>query len=332
MDVLSDVLRAIRLNGAIFFDVELHSPWVTETPNAAAIAGSVMPEAQHVISFHSVLEGACWAQLVDGSKPALRLNAGDIVVFPIDDQHALSSSAGMRAPPDLAMYYRPADRALPFVIAQGGGAESCHFVCGYLGCDVRPFNPLLSALPRMFHSTESSGGGQDWLTNLVRQGVKESESGRAGGETILAKIAELMFVEVLRQHIDGLAEGSPGWLSGLRDRDVGKALRLIHGRPAAPWTLEALAREVGLSRSVFSERFAHYVAVSPMNYLARWRLQLAARLLERPGVSVAQAGSEVGYESEAAFNRAFKKYVGTPPGAWRKGRLRSSPAEAVPMA
>jgi AraC-like DNA-binding protein len=230
----------------------------------------------------------------------------------------------MRAEPDVAIYYYPHDRELPYVLNQGSGTETCHFVCGYLGCDTRPFNPFFDALPRVLHA-RGTVSGQGWLAHLVRQAVSESEGRRAGGETVLAKLAELMFVEVIRQHVDSLPKESRGWLSGLKDTHVGHALHLIHGRPAADWTLERLAREVGLSRSVFADRFTHYVSVSPMQYVGRWRMQLAARRLESPGVSIAQAGAEVGYESEAGFNRAFKKFVGVPPGAWRRGR---SPPDA----
>jgi len=130
-----------------------------------------------------------------------------------------------------------------------------------------------------------------------------------------------MFVEVIRKHIARLPEDSRGWLSALRDRHIGQAMRLIHGQPGRQWTLETLAHEVGLSRSVFADRFTHYVGLPAMQYLARWRMQLAARRLEIPGMSIAQVTTEVGYETEAAFNRSFKKYVGTPPGAWRKGRI-----------
>jgi AraC-like DNA-binding protein len=173
-----------------------------------------------------------------------------------------------------------------------------------------------------------SEAGRSWLSNMIRVAA-ETELDSAGGETMLAKLAEQMFVEVVRKHIAGLPEDSQGWLSGLRDAHIGHALRLIHGRPADDWTLEGLAREAGLSRSVFADRFTHYVGVSPMQYIGRWRMQLAAQRLKVPGVSVSQAGAEVGYASEAAFNRAFKKYVGTPPGAWRRGRTTSVIAEPL---
>ena len=327
MEILSDVLRAVRLSGAIFFDVEATSPWIAETPPMAEIAGSVMPEAEHVIGFHAVLSGSCWAELGDRSVPALHLGAGDVIILPAGARHSLCSAPGMHAEPDLAAYYRPSDRPLPFVLQKGGGgAEGARFVCGYLGCDAKPFNPLLDALPDVIHA-RGQADGPGWAAQLIRMALGESRSRGAGSEIVLARLSELLFVEVLRRHLATLPEDSRGWLAGLRDRHVGAALRLIHGRPNETWTLEGLAREVGLSRSVFAERFTHYVHMAPMHYLGRWRLQLAARHLERPGVNIARVAQEVGYESEAAFNRAFKKLMGTPPGVWRKTRRALDGAE-----
>lgn len=324
MDVLSDVLKAVRLTGAVFFERHLHAPWVGESPPSAAIASMVMPEAEHVISFHAILSGSCWAGLTGNSDSSIRFNAGDIVIYPMGDANVLSSAQGMRGLPDLQDYARPKDRPLPIVTRlDNDSADYCHLVCGYFGCDARPFNPLLEALPRMLLS-QMSAAAQGWLSNLLRLAAEEAGRGGAGSESLLARLAELMFVEVVRQYIIHLPEESKGWLSGLKHRQVGHALRLIHGNPERPWTLAELAREVGLSRSVFADRFAHYVGVSPMHYLGRWRMQLAVRHLATPGISVAQVGAEVGYESEAAFNRAFKKHVGVPPGSWR--RSKSSPA------
>jgi AraC-like DNA-binding protein len=232
----------------------------------------------------------------------------------------LSSAPGMRGLPDLQEYARPKDQPLPIVTRlDNQGADYCHLVCGHFGCDARPFNPLLEALPRMLLS-QMPAAAPSWLASLLRVATEEAGRGGAGSESLLAKLAELMFVEVVRQYITHLPDDSKGWLSGLKNRHIGHALRLIHGQPQRHWTLSELAHEVGLSRSVFADRFAHYVGVSPMHYLGRWRMQLAIRHLSIPGVSVAQAGAEVGYESEAAFNRAFKKYVGVPPGSWRKGK------------
>jgi AraC-like DNA-binding protein len=319
MDVLSDVLKAVRLTGAIFFERHLHAPWVGESPASAAIASMVMPGAGHVISFHAILSGSCWAGLVGSSDSSKRFSAGDIVIYPMGDANVLSSAPGMRGLPDLQDYVRPKDRPLPIVTRlDNEGADYCHLVCGYFGCDVRPFNPLLEALPRMLLS-QMSASAQSWLSNMLRVAAEEAGRGGSGSESLLARLAELMFIEVVRQHITHLSDDSKGWLSGLKQRHVGHALRLIHGQPEKPWTLVELAREVGLSRSIFADRFVQYVGVSPMHYLGRWRMQLAIRHLSIPGVSVAQAGSVVGYESEAAFNRAFKKYVGITPGSWRKG-------------
>lgn len=329
MDVLSDVLAAVRLTGAIFFDSTFHSQWVAEAPRASSIAHKVMPNTQYVFYFHTLLEGTCWAELTDDSIEPIRLLAGDVIAFPMDDAHVLCSTIGMRAEPELAIYVHPIDRQLPYVINQGSGAESCRFVCGYLGCDVQPYNPFIRSLPRVLHSRGVARQG--WLAHLVRHAVSETECHHAGGETVLAKLAELLFIEIIRQHIDDLPMESRGWLSGLKHPQIGHALRLIHGRPADDWTIERLAREVGLSRSVFADRFTHFACVTPMQYLARWRMQLAARRLETPGISVAQAGAEVGYESEAAFNRAFKKIVGTPPGSWRRERTYRAGAPILPI-
>jgi AraC-like DNA-binding protein len=320
VDVLSDVLRAVRLTGAIFFDVEQSAPWVAETPAATVIASNVMPEAEHVIMFHVVTSGGCWAEILDGSIPPIRMTAGDIIVVPMGDPHVLCSTPGLRAEPNLDLYYRPTDRQLPFFLKPGGGGgEPSCFVCGYLGCDARPFNPVLQGLPRLLHARAAEGAG--CMAQLIRLAVDETATRRSGGETVLSKVAELMFVDVVRRHIDTLPSDSGSWLSGLRDNYVGAALALMHGQPAESWTIERLAREVGLSRSGFADRFAHFVQDSPMHYLTRWRMQLATRLLERPGIGMAQVAAEVGYDSEAAFNRAFKKCVGVPPGSWRKNRL-----------
>jgi AraC-like DNA-binding protein len=289
-----------------------------------------MPEAEHVIAFHVLLEGTCWMSLPT-TNSCVRLLAGDVIIMPSGEIGVASSAPGMRAEEvDLAIYDRPTDRPLPVVMKMAvGGPPTCRLVCGFLGCDARPFNPLLAALPPIMHAplSEASRG---WISSMFRMAAEETELGSPGGEAMLARLAELMFVEVLRKYIDQLPDDSRGWLSALRDHKVGQAMRLIHGQPARAWTIDALAREVGLSRSVFAHRFTNYVGASPMHYLGRWRMQLAARRLETPGVSVAQVGAEFGYESEAAFNRAFKKFVGTPPGTWRKAREAPGAINALP--
>ena len=316
-DVLSDVLRAVRLRGAVFFDFDLTSPWVAEAPPSREIAGRVMPGAQRVIEFHLIASGACWGHAV-GQEP-IRLRQGDLIVFPQGDAHVLSSARGMRAAPELSMFARPSTPLPLFYELGGGGPERARIVCCFLGCDERPYNPLLAALPRVIHLRAAgphADGGR--LGSLLGMAVTESRSGRAGAENVLERLSELMFVETIRQHLESLPAAETGWLAGLRDPVVGEALAALHREPREPWTVEGLARAVGASRSVLAERFTALVGQPPMLYLALWRMQLAARLLADGG-RLAEVADAVGYESEAAFGRAFKRLVGEAPGTWRRG-------------
>jgi AraC-like DNA-binding protein len=314
-DVLSDVLRAVRLTGAVYFDFELSSPWVAEAPPSQEIAAIVMPGAQRVIEYHVIARGSCWGQAVGGEP--LRLREGDLIMFPRGDAHVLSSAPGMRALPNMAMFARP---STPLPIAYelgGGGGERARIVCCFLGCDERPYNPLLAALPTVIHLPADASG----LATLLPIAVAESGSSRAGRENVLARLSELMFVEAVRRYLENLPPAERGWLAGLRDAVAGQALAAMHDAPAEPWTVERLARLVGLSRSVFAERFTEIVGQPPMQYLALWRMQIASRLLADGG-HVAEVARAVGYESEAAFSRAFKKLVGQAPATWRKGVSR----------
>ncbi|KHL10549.1 AraC-like DNA-binding protein [Mumia flava] len=322
MDVLSDVLLSVRLTGAVFFDVDARSPFVTQSPSVASLHREVLPGAEHVIAFHVVTEGTCWAEIVAPGEAPVALKAGDMVAFPGGDANVMASAPGMRGAPDPSLYQRPPDRTLPFPLrmSRRSTADRTRFVCGFLGCDSRPFNPLLDSLPRIVHSPVSSQSRQ-WVAGLIDAAVQTSDrEAGAGREALLAKLAELMFVEALRSHLAQLGEDERGWLAGVRQPQVGEALRLIHGRPADPWTLERLAHEVGMSRSSFADQFTTYVRIPPMRYLSRWRLQIAARLLKSGTVTVAQAATAVGYQSEASFNRAFKREVGSAPGEWRRRR------------
>jgi AraC-like DNA-binding protein len=207
---------------------------------------------------------------------------------------------------------------LPFVVVEGGGGpEQLDLVCGFLGCDAHPFNPLLTALPRLLPLRRASAGS-DPLNRLVDLTIAESEARRAGGECVRLRLSELMFVEVVRRFLAELSPQHTGWLSGLRDPVVGRALALLHDRPGDPWTLERLARHAGLSRSALAERFTHLVGDPPMHYLACWRMQAAARLLADGRAKVSAVALQVGYDSEAAFSRAFKKMTGVSPAAWRR--------------
>jgi AraC-like DNA-binding protein len=318
-DALSDVLRAVRLTGAVFFTVDVSPPWSAPVPGAGALAPIIMPSAQHLISYHLVTSGGWWA-IPAGGAP-VRLETGDVIVFPGGAPHVMCSDP--KVPPGAAFDVRqiPPPQQWPYrIVGDTPGRERLGLVCGFLGCDVRPFNPLLAALPATMVVSDRNGANDGWLGQFVRLAVAEVGGKRAGGESVLGRLSELMFVEAVRRHIDSLPAEQTGWLAGLRDRSIGHALTLLHGGPAHPWTLEELAHEVGMSRSSLADRFLHFVGQPPMQYLARWRMQVASGLLANGGTSLAEIATEVGYASEAAFSRAFKKVVGEPPAAWRRQR------------
>ncbi|HEY4078243.1 MAG TPA: AraC family transcriptional regulator [Rhizomicrobium sp.] len=319
VDTLSDVLQAVRLRGAVFFDVEASAPWVAETPAAKIVAPEVMPDAEFVIEYHVVTSGSCWASVIGHDIAPVHLMAGDVVAFPQGDAHVMSSAPGMRGEPDMGPFRFRDSAQLPLLMnLDGGGEERTHLVCGFLGCDSRPFNPLLESLPRILHVRIADRGG--WLNTFTQFAVMEANEKRAGGNSILSKLGELMFLDLVRRYIETLPDESSGWLAGLKDGHVGRALNLMHAQPNRDWTLDGLSREVGLSRSSFAERFAAMIGIPPMQYLQRWRLQAAASRLSESAASMAVIATEAGYESEAAFSRAFKKAVGMPPAEWRKSK------------
>lgn len=320
MDVLSDVLRTVRLTGAVYFLVEARAPWEIAMPDGGALAPVVLPGAQHVISYHMVTSGSCWGRLLPDGSPA-RLDAGDVLVFPHGDPYVLSIGPDHGrgpAPVEVVEFMRAMARGqLPFtVVEDGGGAEAIQLVCGFLGCDVRPYNPLLATLPRLLHLRRAESG-DDALARLVDLTVAESRETRAGTDCMRLRLSELMFVELLRRHLGSAIGPQAGWLAGLRDAVVGRALALLHEQPARAWTLHRLAREAGLSRSALAERFSRFVGRPPMQYLTGWRMQLAARRLADGNAKVAAVALEVGYDSEAAFSRAFRRATGMPPAEWR---------------
>jgi AraC-like DNA-binding protein len=318
MDVLSEILQTLRLSGAVFFSVRTADPFVAETPPMDKIGAAVMPEAEHVIPYHIMLRGSCWVEMLDGSAPPVRLDEGDVVIFPKGDGHVFLTEPGARQAPDIDRYRRPVDHPLPFVVAlNDDGPWSVHFVCGYFGCAAEPFNPILESLPACVHSRQPPEGGHIEV-DLIRAALQETDQGGAGSEAILARLSELLFVRVLRRFIAEMPETAVGLLAGLRDPNVSRALTCMHGQPCRDWTLVEIARESGLSRSAFSERFSACVGRSPMAYLQSWRMQVAATLLKETRRPLASIATEVGYASEAAFIRAFKTTLGIPPGAWRR--------------
>jgi len=317
-DALSDVLKTVRLTGATFFDVVAKAPWVAESPPRQMVLPKILPGAEHLIAYHVLTEGRCFANIV-GQEPIV-VEAGDVIVFTRGDPHVLSSSPGMRADPvPVHALAAAAGSQLPYSINYGDeGPISAKIVCGFLACDARPFNPLLDNLPPVLKANDAKDGNAHWLGQFIRLAAMESAEKRAGGEGVLAKLSELMFIEVIRRYVADLPPEQAGWLAGLRDPFIGKALSLMHATPQRGWTIEILAKDVGLSRSVLAERFADLLGMPPMHYLAKWRMQIAAGLLSSGNANIASVAAEIGYASEAAFSRAFKKMVGVPPSDWRR--------------
>jgi AraC-like DNA-binding protein len=332
-DTLSNLLRAIRLRGAIFYHLDAVAPWVAEAPPGAEIIPAILPGVEHLMEFHGVARGSCWAGIV-GEEP-IRLDTGDLVIFPRGDAHVISSEPGLRAERvDLGVYYAPRPSQLPYALrvsergaagsAPGRDEPEATIMCGFIGCDARPFNPLLAALPRMLRVPGRGDGGSPWLADLLHAVVQESIQKRPGGEAVLERMTEMMFVEALRRYVDALPAGETGWLAGMGDTAVGRALALLHERPGEAWTLERLGEAAAVSRSTLHERFIHFLGQPPMQYLAQWRMQLAACWLRDTDAKVLEVALEVGYENETAFARAFRRATGESPGAWRRARRERS--------
>jgi AraC-like DNA-binding protein len=324
-DTLSDVLRHIRLRGAVFYDLNCGEEWVAEAPKACEIAAAVMPGAEHVIEYHVITKGSGWAAIV--GQPPVRLDTGDIVMFPHGDAHVISSAPGMRPArfdSDWIFATRHDPKPIPilldgatkFSIGESAVNSQSNLVCGFLGCDLRPFNPLIATLPRLLHLP--IGADEGWIAPILKHAVDASQNKRSGGEALLERLSEMIFVDAIRRYAESLPAESSGWLAGLRDRHIGRALTLLHAQPEKDWTVESLAAEVALSRSALHERFVQFIGIAPMQYITQWRMQLAAKLLRETQAPVASIALDVGYDSEAAFSRAFKRVTGTPPAAWRR--------------
>ncbi len=322
MDPLSDLLRVVRLDGAYFFAVEAAAPWSVDTVAARELTPRVMPHAEHLISYHIITDGRCFGGL-HGEAP-VELGPTDVIVFPHGDAHLISSERGKKFTPHVNSTQLVKYPSTARIGSDGPSTTS--FICGFLGCDRGPFNPLLASLPHVMHLR---GMSKNWIGAFTQQLIDESRSGRAGSESVLTRLAEVMFIEVLRRYVDELPPGQTGWLAGLQDAVVGRVLMLLHSRPADPWTLPDLAREASTSRSALAERFTAMIGQPPIQYLTQWRMQVAANLLTQSGAKVSAIGAQVGYESEAAFSRAFKKATGVAPGAWRDGRARERDGGAL---
>src|SRR5262249_55471331 len=298
-----------------FFSAEFSAPWGFSAPASKMLAEHVAPGAAHLVLYHLLIDGTGFVEMDDGQSVVLV--PGDVVIFPHGDPHHMSNGKATRPPfPNYGITPKIRARDLSPLHAGGGGTVS-RFVCGYMSCDPHLSRPILNGLPPVFKVNVRTDSAGHWLENSVLHLVEEAVSGRVGSEAMLAKLSEALFVDTLRRYVDGLPEQQNGWLAGARDPIVGRSLALLHGRVAHPWTIADLADEVGLSRSALVERFSRYLSEPPMTYLTRWRLQLAAQSLQKTSRGIAEIAVDVGYQSEAAFSRAFKREFGQAPGRYR---------------
>jgi AraC-like DNA-binding protein len=338
MDVLSDVLRVVRLTSAVFFTARFSSPWSVESPPPDQLARSLKLRAESIALFHVLVEGRCLVSM--GDHAPMTMEAGDVVIFPRGDAHVMSSHVGVRPRPIGSLLPPQPSEEIPR-LDHGGGGEATRFVCGFLHCD-QVFNPLIGALPTLLRVSGRDDAGPDvgseaegeerpevvlvaadgWLATTLRHTIEEADATHPGSSAMLARLTEILYLDVLRRYMQQLPSGRSGWLAGVNDPEVGRALRLLHARPERPWTVEDLAHQVGASRSALAQRFTELIGEAPMRYLTGWRIQLAKHLIMQAGLPIAEVADRVGYESEAAFNRAFKRHVGVPPVAWRKGSER----------
>jgi AraC-like DNA-binding protein len=326
MDVLSEVLKAVKLDGAMFYNAEFSAPWCFRAPPSRIVAPYLSPDSRHVIIYHLLTEGRGYGH-VEGDGRPVPLNAGDIIIFPHGDAHIMGNGSSVTPVDNEQELQRILSQGLK-VCRFGGGGEMTKFICGYMTCDPQLSRVFLGGLPPILKVSIRNDASGQWLENSLRYTVDNADATLAGGEAVLAKLSEVLFIETLRRYIALLPPEQTGWLAGIRDQEVGKALALLHRKPAHPWTIAALANEVGISRSVLAERFRRYLSETPIAYLTRWRLQLGAQMLKTTSSSVAEIAAKVGYESEPSFNRAFKREFALPPARFRS-QSKSAAAKAV---
>ena len=317
MDALSQTLRVVHLVGAIFINAKFTAPWCYRSQRADSVAPLLEPGAERVVIFHLITEGECYVEME--GEPPLHLIAGDAVIFPQGDPHLMTSQPGL--PPAKGSRLDAVLSRRPRLLTYGGGGATTRLLCGYLACEAKLARMLLAGLPPVVRVNVRGSNAGVWLEASVRYALAEARSPRPGGEGVLAKLSEVLFIETLRLYINEQSVGRTGWLAGMGDRIVSAALNHLHERPAHAWTLEELARVAGTSRSVLAERFQHMVGTSPMQYLTQWRMVLAANLLTRSNAPLARIAEDIGYQTDTAFSRAFRREYGEPPAAWRRNQL-----------
>ena len=315
MDALSEALHSVQVTSALFFNGEFSAPWRFATPAQAKLKPTLSPESEHLVVFHLITDGKATAR-TDGHD-ALPLSSGELVIFPHGDAHEMSNGKGAKLFPSARLGPSISRGELAHEKWGGGGATT-GIVCGYFGCERRAGDLFLKGLPALFKVSVREGPSGSWIENAIRHSLGEVEAQRPGRMAVLSKLAESLFVDALCRYMDELPLDRTGWLAGARDASVGRALAHLHRDPARAWTLQNLARESGVSRTVLAERFIQFLGEPPLTYLAKWRLQMAARLLRTTNRRMLEVAGDVGYESEAAFNRAFKRAFGTPPARYRR--------------
>jgi AraC-like DNA-binding protein len=312
-DPLSDVLRSVRLTGGVFLEARFTAPWCVSAQIGVDDCKPFLANLVQVIGYHVVIEGSMLVAL-DGA-PSMELHAGEIILLPRNDVHTISSALGLTPVSASHLIQQSPDGGLRR-IRHGGGREPTSIICGFLGTQ-DAFNPLLSTLPRALKLDISKGASRDWIEASVRFAAAELVRGRLASSSVMSGLSEVLLVEAVREYSSTLVDWERGWLKGLSDPNIGRALALIHGDISAPWSAEALAKEVALSRSAFMERFAALIGMPPIRYLTVWRLETAKRHLLESRMNISQITHAVGYESEEGFRRAFRREFGTSPAEWR---------------
>ncbi len=314
MDPLSETLRSVRLSGGVFLSGHFTAPWCIRVSIAPADCAPFLQNPTQMITYHFVSKGKLLVG-VEG-QPAFEVTAGEIVLFPQNAPHTLACEPGLEPVSAGQLIHRSEDGGLHRILYGGGGAATEIF-CGFLASD-DAHNALMSTLPKALKTNVREGATREWIEASVRFAAAELAKGRLATSSIISRLSESLLTEAVREYSATLAEGEAGWLKGARDPQVGRALALIHHDLAAPWSVETLAKEVGVSRSAFVDRFTSLVGMPPIRYLTVWRLQTAKHGLRETGKSIAQLAYSVGYESEEAFSRAFKREFGLPPARWRE--------------
>jgi AraC-like DNA-binding protein len=317
MDALSDVLRVAHLTGGVFLHAEFSAPWCIATRVAPEHCAPVLGPASHLLPYHYVVEGELHIRVDGENVEGVTIGAGEVVLLPRNDLHLMGSDLSLPPVAGSDIIQPPKDGGL-FSIHHGGGGGRTRMICGFLGCAGAEGNPVISTLPPLLRLSVEQGGAAEWIRSTFQYAAEEVSAGRPGSETVLAKLSELLFVEAVRRYAEALPDGQTGWLAGLREPYVARALALLHRDITRRWTVDDLGREVGLSRSALADRFIRLIGVPPMHYLASWRMQAATEKLRNTSASLAQVAEMVGYDSEAAFSRAFKKAFGAAPATWRR--------------